>query len=75
MSVGKWCDVAGWGQVRFMGQKPDVLMEVSVPINDWRICAENYMRSNSTALVTEDTICAGRSGKDSCYVSYIFYST
>ena len=45
-------------------------MEVDVPIQDLEQCAQNYRKAESIPKVTKETVCAGLSGKDSCFVSY-----
>ena len=36
---------------------------------DLETCRKNYMNGQEKTVVTNSTICAGLSGKDSCFVS------
>ena len=44
-----------------------------MPIREIEKCAQNYINANSIPKVTRETICAGLSGKDSCFVSQLIY--
>ena len=72
---GERCKVAGWGDVNNKGTYPALLRMVSVPIKSIRICQKRYQElKHSNAKVNIGmNICAGRSGKDSCTVSFIMY--
>ena len=70
-SAGNLCQVAGWGHLssKDLGS-PNKLQEVEVPVMDLEKCARNFFNSGSSAKVTRNTICAGRQGKDSCFVGF-----
>ena len=73
------CKLAGWGQID-NGSNAVELQEVGVPIFDLNTCANNHVitcleekaKDNRTncGIVTSDTFCAGKGGKDSCFVCY-----
>ena len=77
-SAGNLCQVAGWGHLSSNDWRiPNKLQEVEVPVMDLETCQRNFLKSGSSAKVTRNTICAGRQGKDSCFVgfSWILFSS
>ncbi|KAE8631822.1 hypothetical protein XENTR_v10001314 [Xenopus tropicalis] len=66
ISAGKRCLVAGWGQMRLTGKKPDTLQELWVPLISRDVCNRRNYYDNE---ITANMICAGESRKDSCEVS------
>ena len=69
VSVGTKCSIAGWGVTETGVQRPTKLRIVTVPVVDLETCRKNYMNGHEITIVTNSTICAGLSGKDSCFVS------
>ena len=69
VSVGTKCSIAGWGVTETGVQRPTKLRIVTVPVVDLETCRKNYMNGQEITIVTNSTICAGLSGKDSCFVS------
>ena len=69
VSVGTKCSIAGWGYTETGVQRPTKLRSVTVPVVDLETCRKNYMNGQEITMVTNSTICAGLSGKDSCFVS------
>uniref|UniRef100_F6S3Y5 Complement factor D (adipsin) n=1 Tax=Xenopus tropicalis TaxID=8364 RepID=F6S3Y5_XENTR len=63
ISAGKRCLVAGWGQMRLTGKKPDTLQELWVPLISRDVCNRRNYYDNE---ITANMICAGESRKDSC---------
>nr|XP_020725731.1 mannan-binding lectin serine protease 1 isoform X3 [Odocoileus virginianus texanus] len=57
--------VSGWGK-QFLQRFPETLMEIEIPIVDYRICREAYALLKKK--VTRDMICAGEKegGRDAC---------
>ena len=51
-------------------RSPNKLQEVEVPVMDLETCETNFVKAGSLAKVTRNTICAGRQGKDSCFVGF-----
>ncbi|KAM8961843.1 serine protease ami-like [Pelodytes ibericus] len=57
------CLVAGWGQMKQTGKKPDTLQEILVPVISTTTCnRRDYYDEEITPLM----MCAGEKGKDSC---------
>ena len=72
-SAGNLCQVAGWGHLSSNDlRNPNKLQEVEVPVMDLETCARNFLKDGSMAKVTRNTICAGRQGKDSCFVGFLW---
>ena len=69
VSVGTKCSIAGWGRTETGVERPTKLRNVKVPVVDLETCRKNYMNAEEYTMVTNSTICAGLSGKDSCFVS------
>ncbi|KAM4052756.1 serine protease ami-like [Anomaloglossus baeobatrachus] len=57
------CTVAGWGQIKKTGKKPDVLHEVLVPVISLEVCNR---RDYYHGTITANMICAGNGKQDSC---------
>ncbi|KAM4809907.1 complement factor D [Rhinophrynus dorsalis] len=60
---GTRCLVAGWGQMKLTGKKPDTLQEVPVPVISRELCNRRDYYDNE---ITENMMCAGERNKDSC---------
>lgn len=56
--------VAGWGLLEEGGDASDTLMKVDVDILSNLACQVNY--DGTGVRITDNMLCAGRSGKDSC---------
>jgi len=63
-SPGDDFTIAGWGRLQEGGAVSSVLMEVTVPILSNVICQVNY--DGTGVQITENMLCAGRTGQDSC---------
>ena len=61
---GQLATVVGWGHLQESGSGSDILQEVAVPILTNEVCADLYQRAGAT--ITENMLCAGMAGKDSC---------
>lgn len=62
--------VSGWGfldEKQELGSKPNHLQEVVVPVWSNFDCQESYRSQNQKNMISEGMICAGHSGKDSCW--------
>ena len=71
--AGNLCQVAGWGHLSSNDlRSPNKLQEVEVPVMDLETCERNFLKTGSSAKVTRNTICAGRQGKDSCFVGFFW---
>ncbi|XP_011501547.1 PREDICTED: trypsin-1-like [Ceratosolen solmsi marchali] len=63
---GETVNVTGWGLITEGGSDTDILMKVTLPIVNRKLCKSAYKHIN---LITNRMICAGRlgsGGKDSC---------
>jgi trypsin len=59
-------DVAGWGDLEYLGASPTVLMRVNVPSVPFDECKRLNAQNPSLPPVVAGMICAGRGEKDSC---------
>ena len=71
---GTIATVIGWGDTSTVSQRPlylDELQQVSVPIVSKESCQTSLQQENISEIVSPPTvdriICAGETGKDSCY--------
>ena len=65
---GQLCHIAGWGKTGWpLKAFKRVLLDVSVPIQDWETCKTKWQYR-----LNEGHICAGTYYKDSCVVSWKF---
>ncbi|MBU0945703.1 MAG: trypsin-like serine protease [Proteobacteria bacterium] len=64
VSVGKQATVIGWGLLEEGGEASDTLQQVAVPIFSNDSCDALYSLSNIS--ITDNMMCAGLHGKDSC---------
>ncbi|XP_053320504.1 serine protease ami-like [Spea bombifrons] len=60
---GTRCLVAGWGQIKLTGKRPDMLQELEVPVISNERCNRRDYYDDE---ITEFMMCAGENKKDSC---------
>lgn len=72
--VGKTGIVTGWGRLKYGGDVPNILHQVSVPIMNNTKCQQMFTRSGHKKTVRDSFLCAGydEGKKDSCEVSKQF---
>jgi secreted trypsin-like serine protease len=68
---GKTATVIGWGATKvkgFTNNYPSQLMEVQIPIVSNAVCNQAFNKYSDNGLnpITEQMLCAGSNGKDSC---------
>jgi secreted trypsin-like serine protease len=60
-AAGEESTVIGWGHTQQGGPGSEKLRKVNIPFVDWNACNTNYQNA-----LTENMLCAGEEGKDSC---------
>ncbi|KAI1978477.1 hypothetical protein LOZ55_002604 [Ophidiomyces ophidiicola] len=56
--------VAGWGRTAHKGPQSNILLYVDVPVRNRTTCKKAHAEAKK--LITENMVCAGEEGKDSC---------
>jgi len=69
--TGKTATVIGWGATKlkgFINNYPSQLMEVQIPVVSNDVCNQAFNKYSDNGLnpITEQMLCAGSAGKDSC---------
>jgi secreted trypsin-like serine protease len=60
-AAGEESTVIGWGHTEQGGPGSEKLRKVTIPFVDWNTCNTNYENA-----LTDNMLCAGEEGKDSC---------
>ncbi|XP_055694974.1 trypsin delta-like [Lutzomyia longipalpis] len=60
-TAGSTVTISGWGNLAWLGNMPDILQAVHVPVVDRNVCNLSY-----NGGVNENMFCAGKPGRDAC---------